>query len=82
MASLVLAEVAITMSDPERYPSLALDAGQGRTVAITNRNRPKFYVVPAAVWERIDDLLDDIDLNALCDARTDEVGVPVSLSSL
>jgi antitoxin StbD len=82
MACRVLADTAVSVSELKRNPSVALDAGQGRAVAIMNHNRPTHYAVPAAVWEQIQDMLEDAELNTLCDARSSEVPVPVSLDSL
>lgn len=82
MAGRVLADTAVSVSKLRLNPSVVLDSGQGRAVAITNHNRATHYVVPAAVWERIHDMLEDAELNTLCDARSNEVPVPVSLDSL
>ena len=82
MASAILADVAVSVTELKKNPSLALDAGHGRAVAILNHNRPTHYAVPAAVWERINDLLEDVELNRLCDERAGEVGTPVSLDDL
>ena len=82
MASTVLADVAVSMSELKRSPADALAAGHGRPVAIMKHNRPTYYAVPASVWERISDLLEDVELNALCDARQDQRTIPVSLDDL
>jgi antitoxin StbD len=79
---MILADVAVSVSELKRNPSLSLDAGGGRAIAIMNHNRPTHYAVPAAVWEHINDLLDDVALNALCDTRDHEVALPVTLDEL
>lgn len=82
MASLVLADVAVSVTELKRNPSVALSSGRGRVVAIMNHNKPTYYAVPAGVWEHINDLLEDVELNKLCDARRDEIPVSVSLGDL
>lgn len=44
-------------------------AGEGASVAILNRNEPVFYCVPASVYEAMMGRLEDIELNAIADAR-------------
>ena len=44
-------------------------AGEGFPVAILNRNEPAFYCVPAHAYEALMDRLEDLELNALADAR-------------
>lgn len=43
--------------------------GEGFPVAILNRNEPVFYCVPAKAYEALMDKLEDVELNALADAR-------------
>jgi antitoxin StbD len=44
-------------------------AGDGFPVAILNRNEPAFYCVPAKAYEALMDKLEDMELNAIADAR-------------
>jgi galactonate dehydratase len=44
-------------------------AGEGFPVAILNRNEPVFYCVPAKAYEAMLDRLEDLELNAIADAR-------------
>lgn len=44
-------------------------AGEGFPVAILNRNEPAFYCVPAEAYEALMDRLEELELNALADAR-------------
>jgi len=44
-------------------------AGDGFPVAILNRNEPTFYCVPAKAYEALMDKLEDVELNALANAR-------------
>jgi antitoxin StbD len=82
MASLVLAEMTARVSELKRNPMGTVAAGEGGPVAILNRNEPAFYCVPAKAYEAMMDRLEDIELNAIADARKDEPVVKVTLDDL
>jgi antitoxin StbD len=82
MASLILAETTASVSELKRNPMGTVAAGEGAPVAILNRNEPAFYCVPAKAFEAMMDRLEDIQLNAIADARKDEPVVRVSLDDL
>mgnify|MGYP000114205470 FL=1 len=82
MAHLVLARVAASVSELKRNPMGTLAAGEGEPVAILNRNEPAFYCVPAGVYEALMERLEDMELNAIADARADQKEITVSLDEL
>ncbi|EEX1986208.1 type II toxin-antitoxin system Phd/YefM family antitoxin [Escherichia coli] len=47
-------------------------AGDGYPVAILNRNQPAFYCVPAELYERMLDALDDQELVKLVTERSSQ----------
>lgn len=57
-------------------------AGEGAAVAILNRNESAFYCVPASVYAAMIEQLEDIELNAIADARQGEAVVKIKLSEL
>ena len=57
-------------------------AGEGGPVAILNRNEPSFYCVPAKAYEAMMERLEDLELNAIADARKHERVIKVSLDDL
>ncbi len=69
MTHLILAETTASVSDLKKNPMDTVAAGQGLPVAILNRNEPVFYCVPAKAYEALMDRLEDIELNAIADAR-------------
>ncbi|MBU1222290.1 MAG: type II toxin-antitoxin system Phd/YefM family antitoxin [Gammaproteobacteria bacterium] len=69
MANIVLAEVTASVSELKRNPMGTVAAGEGFPVVILNRNEPAFYCVPVKAYEALMDKLEDIELNALADAR-------------
>lgn len=69
MANLILADTAASVSELKKNPMGTVAAGEGFAVAILNRNEPAFYCVPAKTWEALMEKLEDLELNALANAR-------------
>jgi antitoxin StbD len=82
MASLVLSEMTASVSELKRNPMRTVATGEGATVAILNRNEPAFYCVPAKAYEAMMDRLEDVELNAIADARQGGPFVAVTLNDL
>jgi antitoxin StbD len=82
MTRAIHAGVTASVTDLKRDPMGTVAAGAGRTVAILNRNRPAFYCVPVAEYEAMLDRLEDMDLNAIADARADCPELAMSLDAL
>jgi antitoxin StbD len=78
----VFAEVAASVAELKRNPMATVAAGEGAAVVILNRNEPAFYCVPAAVYAAMIERLEDVELNAIADARQNEAVVRVKLSDL
>lgn len=55
---------------------------EGFSVAILNRNAPAFYCVPAKAYEALMDKLEDMQLNAITDARKNQPVIKVKLDEL
>ena len=56
--------------------------GFGEAVAILNRNTPAFYCVPADMYERLMDLIEDKELLKLAEEAQAEDTAKVSLDDL
>ena len=80
MTHLILADVTASVSELKRNPMGTVAAGEGFPVAILNRNEPAFYCVPATAYEALLDRLEDLELNALADARLVDGQAPVKVS--
>lgn len=79
MASLILAEVSASVTELKKNPMATVAAGEGFPVAILNHNEPAFYCIPAKAYEALLERLEDLELNAIADAR---VGEPLHRLSL
>ena len=82
MAATVLADTVISISDLKKNPARAVAQGEGFPVAVLNRNRPEFYCVPVEAYEAMLNKIEDMELNALADARAGQERVRVTLDEL
>ncbi|MDU9048921.1 MAG: type II toxin-antitoxin system Phd/YefM family antitoxin [Candidatus Electrothrix sp. Rat3] len=80
MTDLILSSRIASISDLKKNPMKVV--GQGEAVAILNRNKPAFYCVPARAYEDLLNRLEDMELNALADARADQERIKVDLDDL
>ena len=69
MAHIILAETTASVSELKKNPMATVAAGEGFPVAILNHNETTFYCVPAKAYEALMDKLEDMELNAIADAR-------------
>ena len=78
----MLTDVAASISELKANPMKVVASGQGLPVVVLNRNEPAFYCVPAAAYEAMMELIDDMELLKLVKARQTEESVKVSLDDL
>lgn len=82
MTNVILAETTASVSELKKNPMGTVAAGEGFPVAILNHNEPAFYCIPAKAYEALMDKLEDIELNAIADARKDQAEIEVNLDEL
>lgn len=82
VAHLILADTSASVSELKKNPMGTVAAGEGFPVAILNRNEPAFYCVPAKAYEALIERLDDLELNAIADARSGQAVIEVSIDAL
>ena len=82
MAHLILADISASVSELKKDPMGTVSAGGGFPVAILNRNEPVFYCVPAKAYEALMDRIEDLELNAIADARAGQAVIEVELDAL
>ncbi|MBS7351027.1 MAG: type II toxin-antitoxin system Phd/YefM family antitoxin [Comamonas sp.] len=78
----LLASMAASVTELKRDPMGTVLAGDGAPVAILNRNKPAFYCIPAKAFEALMNKLEDLELNAIANARSDQAEIAVSLDAL
>ena len=82
MSSRILADVTASVTELQKDPMGAAASGNGATVAILKRNTLAFYCVPAGEYHAMVDRLEDIELNALAEARRGGPFVEVGVAEL
>ena len=82
MAHQILTETTASVSELKKNPMGTVAAGEGMPVAILNRNAPAFYCVPAKAYEALMERLEDLELNAIANARAGQKVVKVALDEL
>ncbi|MGY1490054.1 type II toxin-antitoxin system Phd/YefM family antitoxin [Methylobacillus pratensis] len=82
MSNLILAETTASISELKKNPMGTVAAGEGFPVAILNRNAPAFYCVPAKAYEALLEKLEDLELNAIADAREGQPVIRVQLDEI
>ncbi|MDE1477875.1 type II toxin-antitoxin system Phd/YefM family antitoxin [Xenorhabdus bovienii] len=79
MANIILSDTSASISELKKNPMATVSAGEGYPVAILNRNQPAFYCIPAELYERILDVLDDHELIRLVKERENQPLIEVDL---
>jgi antitoxin StbD len=82
VAHRILAATSASVSELKKNPMGTVAAGEGFPVAILNRNEPAFYCIPAKAYEAILERIEDLELNAIADAREGQAVHKVSLDDL
>lgn len=72
MANLILSDTSASVSELKKKPMATVEAGAGMPVAILNRNQPVFYYVPAHLYEKMLEIIDDQELATLVKARENQ----------
>lgn len=72
-------ETTASLSELKNDPIGTVATGEGLPVVILDRNIPVFYCVPAKAYEALMDKLEDLELNAIADAREGQPIIKVKL---
>ena len=80
----ILSPYSASVSELKKNPSSILEESGGEPVAILNHNRPTAYLVSAAMYEEMLELLENADLLDIVQSRSDEKedSIHVSLDEL
>jgi antitoxin StbD len=82
MPNPVLSFMTASITELKKNPMGTVSMGEGEAVAILNHNQPAFYCVPADTYEALMDRLEDLELNAIADARQGQKVHKVKLHEL
>ena len=76
----ILSPFSPSISELKKNPSRLIEEANGETVAILNHNKPTAYLVPADTFERMSNLLEDIELGRIVEKRKNLKATAVSVS--
>ena len=82
MIKQIFSRYVASISDLKKNPMETVGNANGEPVAILNRNTPAFYCVPARLYEKMLDILEDQDLVKLAIERENDHVVKVSIDEL
>mgnify|MGYP003392302608 CR=1 FL=1 len=82
MSYQILTDIAASISELKANPMKVVASGEGMPIVVLNRNQPAFYCVPAPAYEAMMELIDDIELLKIVEARLAEESIKVSLDDL
>ncbi|PTB88919.1 antitoxin [Pseudidiomarina aestuarii] len=76
----VLADFSVSISELKKNPSSLLSEASGSPIAILNHNKPTAYLIPAATYEAIMEVVEDYELGKLVEERRAELSDAVTVS--
>ncbi|EXF58144.1 antitoxin of type II toxin-antitoxin system [Acinetobacter sp. 1294596] len=82
MNNIIYSRFVASISDLKKNQMEVANNGFGKAVAILNHNNPAFYCVPADMYERLIDLIEDKELLKLADEAQTQETVKISLNDL
>ena len=68
----IYANLSASISEFKKSPTALLDKSSGEPIALLNHNKPTAYLIPAKLYEKILDFLDDKTLLQLAESRLRE----------
>jgi antitoxin StbD len=78
----VEAATAVSVSAFKKSPTAYVDESNGEAIALLNHNRVIAYMVPAARYEELLEMADNLYLAQVVRSRANEVGIETSLDDL
>lgn len=82
MAGAIYADRSASISELKKNPTATVNSGDGRPVAIMNHSKPAFYCVPASLYERMLEIIEDRQLARVVRARLNEKEIEVNWEDL
>ncbi|WP_413735524.1 type II toxin-antitoxin system Phd/YefM family antitoxin [Sodalis sp. RH21] len=82
MTTAIYADRSASISELKKNPTATVKSGDGRPVAIMNHSKPAFYCVPASLYEKMLEIIEDRQLARVVRSRLDEEDIEVSWEDL
>ena len=68
----IYARFSASISELKKNPTALLNKADGEPVAMLNHNKPVAYVIPAVLYEKMIEIIEDYELTKLAKARLKE----------
>ena len=78
----ILSDYTTSISELRKSPTAILDAAEGEAVALLNNNKPTAYIVPAELYEKMLDDLDEVYLGKVVSSRLKEDRIMVDIDEI
>ena len=78
----LMSDRSVSVTELKKSPAAVLRQAEGRAVAVLNHNRPEAYLVPAALYQRMVEMLEDQEDAKLVLERRQEPAIEVSVDEL
>jgi len=72
MLTKIHADYTVSITDLKKNPQALIDNAHGEAIALLNRNKPTAYIIPAAIYEKLMDLAEDIEFGQIIEERKAE----------
>ena len=82
MAHHIYANLTASISELKKDPMGTVTSSHGEPLVILNRNEPVFYCIPTKTYEHLMEVLEDLELSKIIQARANEKEIPVTLDDL
>ncbi len=69
-----------SISEFKKNPQALIDAADGESIALLNRNKTTAYIVPPEIYERLLEVAEDMALGKVFEARKHEMDDAVEVS--
>lgn len=79
MPNIIHSDTTASITELKTNPMAILNSGEGFPVAILNHNQPAFYCVPAELYEKMLEFIDDQELANLVKERSEQTLHDVNL---
>ena len=73
------ANVSVNITELKKNPMAVLKRSKGKPIAILNRDVRVAYLVPAKMYEKILDILEDYELAEIVRKRQKQIGKAISV---
>ncbi len=80
MLTRIHADYAVSISELKRNPQAIVNKSRGEAIALLNRNKPTAYIVPAETYEAMLELIEDIEIGKIIEARRAEKDRAIEVS--